>query len=84
MAKDPVFELLTPRSQIKTLAFHYIHLLLSCLRYSAATKSSPGVGGVGRKRVGRWGGSCLIAGRRKKFKEAFSAAEETVDEFLVR
>ena len=81
MAKDPVFELLTPRSQIKTLAFHYIHLLLSCLK---ATKSSPGVGGVGRKRVGWWGGSCLIAGRRKKFKEAFSAAEETVDEFLVR
>ena len=52
----------------------------SCLKYSAGTKSSPG---VARKRVW-WGGSCLIAAWGKKFKEAFSAAEETVDEFLVR
>ena len=86
LAKDPVFELLTLVSQIKTLAFHYIHLLL--LLASNARQGQKALPewvpwcGVARKRV--WGGSCLIARSRKKFKEAFSAAEETVDEFLVR
>ena len=74
--KELVLEVLT-LSQIKTVSFHYIHLLLLLAANTRLTKSS-----LARKRV--WGGSCLIARLRKKFKEAFSAAEETVDEFLVR